>query len=201
MTAQRNSSSGETRRQPTGRGPKVWSGPVALLLVVAALWWQWAQTQKQSQGGKAAPGVSSLTAAAVSGVWRGEVTYSWGPTHTERFLFQVEGDKLFGTASFLGFKRGIEDGRIDGNKISFSVTFQSAENGVITERKYHYTGTIAGNEIRFIIRFHEAVEGMSTERTNRYAGSVSGNQIHFRMEDDRGKRPVEFVVRKETRAE
>ena len=171
MTAQRNSSSGETRRQPTGRGPKVWSGPVALLLVVAALWWQWAQTQKQSQGGKAAPGVSSLTAAAVSGVWRGEVTYSWGPTHTERFLFQVEGDKLFGTASFLGFKRGIEDGRIDGDKISFNV------------------------------RFHEAVEGMSTERTNRYAGSVSDNQIHFRMQDDRSKRPVEFVVRKETRAE
>jgi hypothetical protein len=44
------------------------------------------------------------------------------------------------------------------------------------------------------------VEGMSTERTNRYAGSVSDSQIHFRMQDDRGKRPVEFVVRKETRA-
>ena len=119
------------------------------MLVVAALWWQWAQTQKQSQVGKAAPGVNSLTAAAVSGIWRGEVTYSGGTTYTERFLFQVEGDKLFGTASFLGFKRGIEDGRIDGDKISFNV------------------------------RFHEAVEGVSTERTNRYAGSVSDNQIHL----------------------
>ena len=166
MTAQRNSSSGETRRQPTGRRRKIWSGPVALLLVVAALWWQWAQTQKQSQVGKAEPGVSSLTAAAVSGVWRGEVTYSWGPTHTERFLFQVEGDKLFGTASFLGFKRGIEDGRIDGDKISFTV------------------------------RFSEALEGMSTERTNRYTGVLSGGEIHFRMQDDKGSPPIEFIVKK-----
>ena len=171
MTAQRNSSSGETRRQPTGRRRKIWSGPVALLLVVAALWWQWAQTQKQSQVDKAAPGVNSLTAAAVSGVWRGEVTYSWGPTDTERFLFQVEGDKLFGTASFLGFKRGIEDGRIDGDKISFNV------------------------------RFHETVEGMSTERTNRYAGSVSDNQIILGWKTIEVSRRVEFVVRKETRAE
>ena len=105
--------------------------------------------RKQSQGGKAAPGVNSLTAAAVSGVWQGEVTYSWGPTHTERFLFQVEGDKLFGTASFLGFKRGIEDGRIDGDKISFNV------------------------------RFHEALEGMSTERTNRYAGGAFRRRDSF----------------------
>src|SRR5262245_21265407 len=164
MTAQRNSSPGETRRQRTFRRRKIWAGPVALLLVVAALWWQWAQTQKQSQVGKAAPAVNSPTAAAVTGVWQGEVTYNWGPNYTERFLFQVEGDKLFGTASFLAFKRGIEDGRLDGDKISFNV------------------------------RFHEAVEGMSTERTNHYVGRVSGNQIHFKMQDDRGSRPVEFVA-------
>jgi hypothetical protein len=48
----------------------------ALPVIVAALWWQWAETQKQSQVDKAAPGVNSLTAAAVSGVWCGEVTYS-----------------------------------------------------------------------------------------------------------------------------
>ena len=79
-------------------------------------------------------------------------------------MFQVEGDKLFGTASFLGFKRGIEDGRIDGDKISFNV------------------------------RFHEALEGMSTERTNRYTGVLSGGEIHFRMQDDKGSPPIEFIV-------
>jgi len=171
MTAQRNSSPGKTQRQPTGRRRRIWSGPVALLLVVAALWWQWAQTHKQSQVGTAAPAVNSPTAAAVTGLWQGEVTYNLGPTYTERFLFQAEGDKLFGTASFLAFKRGIEDGRIDGDKISFNV------------------------------RFQEAVEGMSTERTIHYVGSVSGGQIHFKMQDDRGSGSVEFVVRKENRPE
>jgi hypothetical protein len=73
-----------------------------------------------------------------------------------RFLFQAEGDKLFGTASFLGFRRGIEDGRIDGDKISFTVRFQAAS------------------------------EGMTGKHRNRYMGTVSGNQIHFRMQDDRG---------------
>src|SRR5262245_100319 len=171
MTPQRNSSPGKTQRQPTGRRRKIWSGPVALLLVVAALWWQWAQTHKTCRVGKAAPGFNLPTAAAITGLWQGEVTYNWGPTYTERFLFQAEGDKLFGTASFLAFKRGIEDGRID------------------------------GDEIYFKVRFHETVEGISTERTNHYVGRVFGNQIHFKMQDDRGSRPVEFVVRKENRPE
>ena len=81
-------------------------------------------------------------------------------------MFQAEGDKLFGTASFLAFKRGIEDGRIEGDKISFTVRFQTVS------------------------------EGMTSEHKNRYLGTVSGNQIHFRMQDDRGNPPIEFVVKK-----
>jgi hypothetical protein len=93
-----------------------------------------------------------------------------GTTHTEQFLFQAEGDKLFGTASFLTFKRGIENGRID-DKISFTVPFQTVS------------------------------EDMTTEHKNRYVGSVSGSQIHFRMQDDRGNPPVEFVAGKENGTE
>jgi hypothetical protein len=167
MTAQQNSPEGGTRQHPAVRRRRIWGGPIALLLVVAALWWQWAQTRKQSQESNVAPGVHSPAAAPISGVWQGQVTYSGGPTYTERFLFQAEDDKLFGTASFLALKRGIEDGRIDGDKISFSVTFQSAESGMTTERKNHYTGTIAGNEIRFI------------------------------MQDDRGNPPVFFKAMKD----
>jgi hypothetical protein len=89
---------------------------------------------------------------SISGVGQGQVSYGGGPTYTGRFWFQAEGDKLFGTGSFQAFKRGIEDGRIDGDRISFSVTFQSTENEMTTERKNHYTGTIAGNEIRFIMQ-------------------------------------------------
>jgi len=153
------------------RSKKIWGAPIALFLVMAALWWQWNQAHKQLQSGNAASGVNSPAAAAISGVWQGEVAYSGGSTYTERFLFQAEGDKLFGTASFLTFKRGIEDGRIDGDKISFTVRFQAAS------------------------------EDMTTEHKNRYVGSVSGNQIHFRMQDDRGNPPVEFVAGKENGTE
>jgi len=40
--------------------------------------------------------------------------------------FRLKVISFFGTASFLGFRRGIEDVRIDGDKISFSVRFQAA---------------------------------------------------------------------------
>jgi hypothetical protein len=89
--------------------------------------------------GQAAPVAPSAAAAAISGVWQGGITYSRGSTYTERFLFQAEGDKLFGSASFLAFKRGIEDGKIAGDKISFSVRFQSTDSGMTTDHKNHYT--------------------------------------------------------------
>ena len=152
-------------RQLAARRRKIWGG-VALLLVMAALYWQWEQFHKRRGSGNALSGVNSPAAAAISGWWKGDVTYDWGPRYTEQFLFQPEGDKLFGTASFLAFKRGIEDGRIEGDKISFTVRFQTVS------------------------------EGMTSEHKNRYLGTVSGNQIHFRMQDDRGNPPIEFVVKK-----
>jgi hypothetical protein len=82
-------------------------------------------------------------------------------------LFEAEGDKLFGTVTFLGFRRGIEDGRIEGDKISFNV------------------------------RVNEALEGMTTQRTNHYTGVLSGGQIHFRMQDDKEGLPIDFIVKKD----
>jgi hypothetical protein len=142
-----------TKARPIAtRRRKLWVAPIVLLMVMTALWWQWHQREK--------------VAAAFSGMWQGEVTYSWGATHTEQFLFEAEGEKLFGTASFLAFKRGIENGQIDGERISFNV------------------------------RYQEALGAATMGRMNRYSGTLSGNQIHFRMQDDKGGPPVEFVARK-----
>jgi hypothetical protein len=170
MTAhKKNPPAGGIRQQPTVRRRKIWTGPVALLLVVAALWWQWAQTRKQLPAGNGAPGLHSPASAAISGLWYGDVAYSGRPTHTRRFLFQAEGDKLFGTASFLAVKRGIEDGRIEGDRIFFTV------------------------------RFNEALEEMSTERTHRYTGVLASGEIHFTMHDDKGSLPIEFIVKRAAR--
>ena len=156
----------DARRISTRRG-RIWTAPLALLLVMAGLWWQWYQGDKQLQGGDVSREVKSSAAAAISGRWTGDVTYGWGPTYTEQFLFHAEGDKLFGTASFLAFKRGIEEGQLSGDRISFSV------------------------------RFQEALGETTIERRNRYTGTLSGGQIHFRMQDDKGSPPVEFIVKKD----
>ena len=73
---------------------------------------------------------------------------------------------MFGTASFLGAARGIEDGKIEGDVISFSV------------------------------RFQEMLGSATTERKNNYRGKLTGNEIRFSMQDDKGAPPVEFVARK-----
>jgi hypothetical protein len=158
------SDSTKTRQISTG-WRKRWIAPLALLLATAGLWWHWNQGGDELPGGRSSGGVDAVT-AAVAGRWEGDVTYGWGPTHAEEFFFQMEGQKLFGTASFLGFKRGIENGQIEGDRISFSV------------------------------RYQEVLGATTTERMNRYTGRVSDNQIRFRIQDDKGSPPVEFVARK-----
>ncbi len=101
----------------------IWKVPLILALVSFAIWWQWRSNQEQ-QIGAGATGVTVKTAAAITGPWSGEVRYDWGDKYTEAFFFQPEGSKLFGTASFLGAKRGIEEGKIEGETISFFVRFQ-----------------------------------------------------------------------------
>ena len=94
------------------------------------------------------------------------MTYPWGAKYAEHFFFQPEGDKLFGTASFLGVKRGIEDGQIIGETVTFSVGFEE----------------ISGSTTRL--------------RRNRYEGKLSGNEIRLKIVDDQGNAPVETVLTK-----
>ena len=142
----------------------LWKVPVIFLLVSFAVWWQ----LRQEQSGQPAPGVTpaeiNRMAKAAAGVWEGEVTYSWGAKYKERFFFEPEGDKLFGTASFLGSKRGIDDGKIEGDRISFSV------------------------------RFEEMLGSVTREVKNYYSARVSGNDLSVRMQDSRGTPPLEFKL-------
>jgi len=143
-----------------------WKVPVIFLLVTFAVWWQWRQEREEELKAQR----PSPAAGAIAGTWSGEVKYGWGDKNNEVFLFQPEGAKLFGTASFLGVKRGIEDGKIDGESISFIVRFQS----------------IAGDTTR--------------EHKNYYWGKLNGKEILVRIQDDRGSPPVDFVLRKSAAA-
>ena len=141
-----------------------WKAPVILLLVSFAVWWEWRKENAE-------PARTGAAAATLTGLWSGEVTYPWGEKYTEPFFFQPEGNKLFGTAGFLGRKRGIEEGGIEGNDVSF------------------------------FIRFQEVSRDRSRERKNYYWGKLHGEEILIRMQDDRGNPPVEWVLTRSKPAE
>jgi len=143
----------------------IWKVPLILALVSFAIWWQWRANQEQEIGAGAS-GATAKTAATITGSWSSEVPYGWGDKYTEVFLFQPEGSKLFGTASFLGAKRGIEEGKIEGETISFFVRFQESSGDVTREHK------------------------------NYYWGKLSASEIVMRIQDDRGSPPVDFMLRK-----
>jgi TIR domain len=142
----------------TVRRPRSWGAPVAILIVMLFLAWQWSFGKKKE--------TVHSPAETFAGAWEANVIYGWGDSYKEQFRFKPEDSHLFGTASFLGAGRGIEDGKIEGDAISFSVRFQDMVGNATTDYKNNYRGKLTGSEIRFI------------------------------MQDDKGTPPVEFVARK-----
>lgn len=141
-----------------------WKAPLIVLLVSFAVWWQW--RKEGALKPVLRPQAPSPKAAAITGYWSAEVRYSWGEKFTEQFFFVPEGAKLFGSASFLGVKRGIEEGRIDGERIAFFVRFQESAGAVTANHK------------------------------NYYWGGLDGDRILMRLQDDRGNPPLDFVLRR-----
>jgi hypothetical protein len=128
----------------------VWKVPLIALLMSLAVWWQVRHENDAPPATRTQQGSSK--AAAFMGAWQGEVSYPWGARYTEHFFFQPEGDKLFGTATFLGAKRGIESGEIIGETVTFSVGFEEISGSTTRLRRNRYEGKLAGNEIRLKIR-------------------------------------------------
>ena len=89
----------------------------------------------------------SASAADVSGNWKGTADTPNGPVE-RTFVFKVDGHKLTGetTSSMFG-KLTIEDGKVDGDDISFSVTVSIGGN----EGKVNYKGKVEGDTIKFQI--------------------------------------------------
>jgi hypothetical protein len=103
---------------------------------------------------------STEKTAQANGNWTATVKYDWGDTHPEMFHFEVDGDEVSGTASFLGADRGILDGKMAGNRISFmtkSLTSISSDDKTY-EDKHYYKGTIENDGIRFTMMTDSSVE-------------------------------------------
>jgi hypothetical protein len=89
----------------------------------------------------------TVSAADISGNWKGSAETPNG-TIERTFVFKVDGNKVTGetTSQFLG-KSVINDGKLDGDSLTFTIMVKFQEN----EMKVNYKGKIApnGNEIKF----------------------------------------------------
>ena len=80
-----------------------------------------------------------LAAADVSGKWTGQVPQR-GETANATFVFKVDGDKLTGTMTGPQGEAQLQEGKVTGDQISFSMTGGNA--------KILFKGTVSGNEIK-----------------------------------------------------
>ena len=92
----------------------------------------------------------------INGEWRADVTYDWlNASYVEKFYFHGKGEEVYGTASFLGTKRGILEGSIRKNVLQFitrTKEFRGADSKNPRDSVHHYRGEFAGKEIKFIMQ-------------------------------------------------
>jgi hypothetical protein len=90
---------------------------------------------------------SILAAADISGKWKGTAETPVG-TVERTFVFKVDGSKLTGETTSDRFgKSTIEDGKIDGDNVTFTVTISLDGN----EMKASYKGKVSGDTIKFTV--------------------------------------------------
>ena len=93
---------------------------------------------------------------AINGAWKAEVTYDWpNADFVEKFDFQGEGDEVYGTASFLGKRRSILEGRIEKDRLRFITRTREFLGGGSQNPKdvvHRYHGKFLGREIKFVMQ-------------------------------------------------
>ena len=94
-------------------------------------------------------------AADVTGKWTAQIAGPDGNTMTVNYDFKQDGEKLTGTVEGPGGALPIQEGKVDGDKIAFTITFNDMKVG--TE------GTAKSDEINVTIKVNgEAFGGPVT---------------------------------------
>ena len=143
---------------PTPRVPRVprWLIPAAAVFLAAAGIATVAGVRYRQS--KHAIAQVESAAASVRGKWSGTVKYDWGDSYAETFDFEVAGQEVSGTASFLQRGRVILDGKIEGNRVSFTTKSMVSIGEKSYEDKHYYKGTVEGNAIRFSLMTDSGAE-------------------------------------------
>lgn len=152
-------------RLETGRlrrfAPAFLSGVGVMVIALGILLFQRTRPANHAEAERA---TNPAKTATVAGKWKATVKYDWGDTYNEVFDFEVDGQEISGTASLLGATqgggRGILDGKIVGNRISFmtkSLTSLGSEEKTY-EDKHYYKGTVEGDAIQFTMMTDSSIE-------------------------------------------
>lgn len=94
----------------------------------------------------------AASGAEINGQWKAEYTIPDGSTRQSTFTFKQDGEKLTGTVAGARGEAEIQEGKVSGDEISFSVIRNFGGNEV----KLTYKGKVAGDEIKFKISFEGA---------------------------------------------
>ena len=87
----------------------------------------------------------AVFAADVTGTWKGSIETPGG-TFDNTFILKADGAKLTGTLQGgPGGELKIEEGKIDGDKVSFAVNMDFG--------KLSYTGTVSGDDLKLKVTF------------------------------------------------
>ncbi len=84
-------------------------------------------------------------AAEIDGKWTGEI--EMGPGGDKMpvvYNFKAEGSVLTGSTSIMDSPVEIKDGKIEGDKVSFFITFGEGEQGM----KVEYKGVLSGDQLK-----------------------------------------------------
>jgi len=109
-------------------------GGLALLVLLAALWW------------------FTKPEVVIAGRWTAELRYEFGEPPREVFVFEAAGDNIRGTASFLEVDRTIVEGKLDGDMLSFITRTLEVAGDENREATHYYDGRVSGDKMRLVMR-------------------------------------------------
>jgi hypothetical protein len=81
--------------------------------------------------------------ADIDGKWTGEIEFG-GQSMPVEYTFKADGNTLTGSTMIMENPVQIEDGKIDGNNISFSLSFGEGEQAM----KIEYKGVLTGDQLK-----------------------------------------------------
>ena len=105
-------------------------------------------------------------AADISGKWTGDMPGRGGDTTPTTFNFKADGDKLTGTMTGPQGDVPLQEGKVNGDQVSFSTTLDFGGNSV----KILYKGTVSGDQIK-MTREREGGNGQAREFTIKRSGT------------------------------